>query len=370
MERFLIIVTILLSTDLMAVSLFQKIPDQPIVEWINLDTLTNNKNILKIHYFWASWCAPCVHSGNELAKIKAALKDRVLIYAYSSEDRKIIDKYLEEKYPSKALPFAYIKIPKKSQPADLAFWAEGLPYIFVTQNDILLWHGNPVYPIQKFRLFFSLWKAGKWQANLVPQKIVDQLNTASLMKKITAEKDDKLIRLIELEKELLNTYKKMQKNDPNYGDFSKVTQSQIRIFEYRNQLSREYQPQSIQDFLKIRNKYLEDTIEDFKDSRENLFYMARDLIFAEKKYQNLDMAERIILQANKITDQPTPYPDYNLWVVGMLYMEKMNWKKAIHFNEKAIKSCKTMEHCPQFLKMYQESLDEMRESIKTVCDLK
>ena len=109
-------------------------------------------------------------------------------------------------------------------------------------------------------------------------------------------------------------------------------------------------------------------METYGESREELFFVARDLLFSEERFKNLKLVEEIISKALSLKEKGTTYPDYNLWIVSVFYMEKEDWVQASHYNKKAISSCPQFAHCNNFIEMYKDSEKKINKKLNNQCN--
>ena len=77
---------------------------------------------------------------------------------------------------------------KKSSQSELVHWVSSYPYLFITQGDLLIWHGNSTYPKKDFEVFLLSWEEGGWTKEAVSKKnSVDSRNIEKI-KTLTKKK--------------------------------------------------------------------------------------------------------------------------------------------------------------------------------------
>ena len=351
-----------------ALEFFKAIEKQSVIQWINKES--SKPNDLQVHYFWVTWCGPCAVSEKQLIDLKKKLEGKVSIYAYSNEPMDLLNSHIRKKY-EKQLPFFYAQIPTKenSKKNDLFQFVATYPYCFVTYKKNLLWHGNPTYPKKTFENFVELWLNGQWTEEYVKRKNKPNADSMKIIKAQTIAQKRNLEEQIKIETKLSREYKKMFNNTSNYEYFEKIINSEKRIFHAKEKLPsknnfKKYEKQFFEDWNSIFKK----AIETYSESREELFFIARDLLFSEGRFKNLKLVEEIISKALSLKEEGTTYPDYNLWVVSLFYMEKEDWAQASHYNKKALSSCHKFAHCNNFIEMYRDSEKKINKQLNNQCN--
>ena len=351
-----------------ALEFFKAIEKQSVIQWINKES--SKPNDLQVHYFWATWCDPCTVSEKQLIDLKKKLEGKVSIYAYSDEPMDLLNSHIKEKHKNK-LPFFYAQIPTKedSKKNDLFQFVTSYPYCFVTYKNNLLWHGNPPYPKKAFENFVELWLNGQWTEEYVKRKNKPNAASMKIIKAQTIAQKRNLEEQIKIETKLSREYKKMFNNTSNYIYFEKLINSEKQIFQAKEQIL------SKKNFQKYEKKFFEDwssifkkAMETYSESREELFFVARDLLFSEERFKSLNLVEEIINKALSLKEEGTTYPGYNLWVVSLFYMEKEDWAQANHYNKKAISSCHKLAHCNNFIEIYRDSEKKINKHLNNQCN--
>ena len=351
-----------------SIDFFKPLEKQSVIQWINKKN--SKPHDLQIHYFWATWCGPCAVSEKQLMDLKKKLKGKVSIYAYSDEPIDLLTSHTRKKH-GKKFPFFYGQIPTKenSKKNELFQFVTNYPYCFVTYKNNLLWHGNPTYPKKDFGNFIELWLNGQWTKEYVKTKNKPNADSMKIIKRQTIARRKNLTQQLKIETNLNREYKKMFNNTTNYVYFAKTINSEKRIFHIKERLL------SKNKFKKYEKKFFEDwnsifkkAMETYSESREELFFIARDLLFSEERFKNLNLVEEIIDKALSLKEEGTTYPDYNLWIVASFYMEKEDWVQAHHYNKKAISVCHTLDHCNNFIEIYRDSEKKINKQLSSQCN--
>ncbi len=351
-----------------ALEFFKPLEKQSVIKWLNKESLRPND--LQVHYFWATWCAPCTVSEKQLIDFKKKLKGKVSIYAYSDEPMDLLKSHTEKKHGEK-LPFFYAQIPIKenSKKNDLFQSVSMYPYFFVTHKNNLLWHGNPTYPKKAFESFIELWLNGQWTEEYVKKKNKPKADSMKIIKtQVTVQKRN-LKEQIKIETKLSREYKKLFDNTSSYEYFRKFNDSRKTVFHAKEQLMSTHNFKKYEkEFFEERNSLFKKAMKAYSESREELFFIARDLLFSEERFKNPDLVEEIINKALSLKEEGTTYPDYNLWIVASFYMEKGDWVQANHYNKKAISSCHQLAHCNNIIEAYKESEKKINKQLKNQCN--
>ena len=238
----------------------------------------------------------------------------------------------------------------------------------MTYKNNLLWHGNPTYPKKAFENFVELWLNGQWTEEYVKRKNKPNADSMKMIKEQITDRKNNLKEQIKIETKLNREYKKMFNNTSNYEYFEKLISSGERIFHAKEQLlSKNNFKKYEKTFFEERNSIFKKAMEIYRESREELFFVARDLLSSEQRFKNLNLVEEIINKALSLKEEGTTYPDYNLWIVSLFYMEKEDWVQASYYNKKAISSCYAFAHCNNFIKMYKDSEKKIKKQLNSQC---
>ena len=351
-----------------ALKFFKPLKKQSVIQWINKES--SKPNDLQVHYFWATWCGPCAVSEKQLIDLKKKLEGKISIYAYSNEPMDLLNSDIRKKH-GKKLPFFYAQIPIKenSRKDDLFQSVSMYPYFFVTHKNNLLWHGNSTYPKKAFENFIELWLNGQWTEEYVKRKNKPNVDSMKIIKKQTTTRKKNLEEQIKIETRLYHEYKKLFDNTSSYEYFQKLTNSRKQIFHIKEQLlTKKNFKKYEKKFFENWNSVFKNVMKTYSESREELFFVARDLLFSEERFKNPDLVEKIINKALSLKEEGTTYPDYNLWIVASFYMEKEDWVQANHYNKKAISSCHQFAHCNNFIEMYKASEKKINKQLKNQCN--
>ena len=357
----------LFPLTLSAVEYFKPLEKQRVIQWINKEN--SKPNDLQIHYFWTTWCGPCAVSEQQLIDLKKKLGGKVSIYAYSHESTDLLNSHIKKKHRDK-FPFFYAQIPpkEKSNKNDLVQFVTKYPHCFVTYKNNLIWHGNPTYPKKAFEKFIDLWLKGQWTKEFVKKQNKPNANSMKIIKEQIISRKKNLEEKIKIETRLSREYKKVFDKTSNYEYFSKLMNSRKQIFQAKGQLlSKNNFKKYEKKFLEDQNSIFKEAMETYSKSREELFFVARDLLFSEDRFKNPDLVEKIINKALSLKEEGTTYPDYNLWIVSLFYMEKEDWNRARHYNKKAILKCQKLPHCNNFIEMYRDSEKKIKKKSGNNC---
>gem|GEM_PF-5801835 len=344
------------------------IPPQSVEQWF---TKATKPSSLVAHYFWATWCGPCAISLEQLKKMKAEYGKELTVYAYSDETEDLISAYLNKNFDGEKIPFSYGKIVSKGKtpPDQLVHWVSSYPYVFFTYDGLLIWHGNPTYPRKDFEDFLRAWAAGTWTVASGSQKSQVDQKSLDILKALNRDRNRLSEKLIAVESQISEQNRNIFKMNKNYVYFRNFIQADESLLRSQERVMghQEFEPVK-EKFLKQRESDFRNAAEVFATSREELFFVARDLIFSEEELQDLDLAEHIVNRAMELPAKGTTYPSYNLWVKSLLHKAKGEWSLAREYNERAISTCKSQTQCPNFIEFYLETRKVIDQKMKTYCD--
>lgn len=326
---------------------------------------------LVVHYYWATWCGPCAISAQQLKGLKSRFADKLIVNAYSEEPEEVIEDYLNKNFKDQFILFSFAKIEtkQKAKKSELIHWVSSYPYVFVTQNQRLIWQGNPTYPRRDFENFLqALEKGDGLIENLQGQNQTSEQDQKR-MHVLREKKNEQLRNILDIEKKLGLIARKIFKETKNYIFFRNFISADVKVLQIYEQLLSHKEFESFKsNFLKTREADFRNALNLFSYSREELFFIARDLIFAEQSLKNIDLAGEIIERAMSLPEATTTYQDYNLWVIGQWHLERGELLKAKEYNDRAIEICGSQVHCPEFIGFYTESKIAIAEKQTRFCD--
>ncbi len=313
------------------------------------------KTEITIMYYWATWCAPCAESTPMIIKF-AKDHAKIRVIALSDEEKSLITEHLsKKKIGIKHKDYFYGMYKRSDEGTHEQLQIPALPMAFVFQNDLLVWRGNPTYPVGEFPEIVKMLLDGK-------------LNLEELKKK-SSKKEAYLFKRNEMKPKYSVPGKKSLKALNEYYEFVKTNVSNfpgqyLIVSDYfraaSNLLKASETFLGYKDSQKAKKEVEADLIEftknlakNFKGQKDALTYVARDLL---DLYRNgvsidLDFIESLSNQSLELKTD-VQYPDFLYFARSEIAFERGHLKKARKAIDKALKMVKGKKYEESFLSYY------------------
>ncbi len=331
---------------------FEPFPEDPSVEFLDAGAAAADRPT-RVYYHWATWCEPCKIAKALLADAAARHPGQLAVVALTSEPRETVTARIAT---DATLRGFRLGLRKKSETRDPPY----LPYVVVVHRDEVVWKGNPTYPAGRFEGFLGRLLEDRWDRAAHRTRVEAEAATDARLATLAPRSVESAAALVESIRATIELLKQKQARDPNnyYYVFRTISLTRLAI-QVDSTLGRKPKGWVSEQIAELA-RYIKTSAEAFRGSRDDLAFLARDVIFADdERFRDAELGHALVEMAFE-----APAAGQYAHLAASLRAEDLalrkDWAGAVRWAATALQLAREAGLSGELFQIYQDELKRYR----------